>query len=322
MRVFKYLLTTLFLVVVVSGVGFLALRLILLTASTKKLEDSLEVLKLSAARNVASTECFELAGGNSALDQPVVYQIRFLNDTDYVLEAVCPLNQSNPIELGANSLAAFVKKVPGKSGFVWDESFDTGIEIEVFGELAQFLAKNASAYVDSRLITRSRQIVIENGVVNTAATALPDSQQPVATCEGYGFTCCDTISQVGSGGQLAGAGQCSDNCFQQCLNRPVVLSFATNPFFNPNTRQVDVAVGTPITFAFVVDEKDTEDFEVVIDFGDGQSETFYARQGQVVHEYDCDDPFCSYTAELIVTDPDGLSSIETPISEIAVNVSR
>lgn len=322
MRVLKYLFTTLFLVVVVFGVGFLAARKVLLVANTNKLVDSLEVLKLSAARNVASTECFELAGGNSATDQPIVYQIRFLNDVDYVLEAVCPLNQSNPIELGTNALAPFVKKVPGKSGFVWDESFDTGIELEVFGELAQFLEENTARYVDSRLITLSRKIVVENGVVNTAAAALPDSQQPVATCAGYGFTCCDTISQVGSGGQLTGASQCSDHCFRQCLDRPVVLSFATNPFFNPNTRQVDVVVGTPVTFAFVVDEKDTEDFEVVIDFGDGQSETFYARQGQVAHEYDCPDPFCSYTAELTVTDPDGLSSIETPISKIAVNVSR
>lgn len=320
MRVIRYLLTAFFSLAIIGIVGFFLVREGSLIYGARRLDSSLDVLRLFAARDAARTECTELAGGDLGLESEVKYQLRFLNSQDYILEAVCPLNQSNPIELGDNSLPNFVTKTPGKSGFVWAEGVNTGIQITAFSGLAELIDSMVDA--DTSLITRSRNIVVEDQQVKTTAEVLPKATGPTTSCEGFGYTCCDQVTQTGMGNQLSGVMQCQDSCYESCVDRPVVLSFTSNPFFDIETRTVAVSAGREIELSFVTNEKGAKSLTTEIDFGDGQAQVFSGDEGSVSHTYNCNRPLCTYEATITATNENGVSSVETPVSRMTIQVSN
>lgn len=319
MRVIRYFVTALLSITILSIIGFLLAREGLLFLSSRRLRDSLEVLKVYAQRNTATGECQRLSDNGNTDGTDIVYQLKFTNSRDYVIEAICPLNRSNPIELASNQLPSYITKVPGTSGYIWTPDGAQGIEIQVFKDEAMLIS-SLVPQLTPELLIRSRKVVVDNGIIETNAAALPQDPGPTTMCEGYGYTCCDTIAATGSGSQITGLSECPESCFAECINRPIVLSFNSNPFFDLKTRTVTIASGEPLEFSFVAAEASKSLLRADIDFGDGENKRINSAKGTVPHTYTCSTSFCTYTAKILLTDDQGVESIETPISRLTVQV--
>lgn len=311
-------------------VGFFIYREILLWSATRNIESSLSVLGAYADRNVSGSECLAQSDGGSDDSLLPTYQLRFLNDNEYILEAVCPLTQSTPIELERRRLPKLTQKVPGKSGFVWGEGLKTGIKVQVFGELDKLFGEigggSGSDGGDGSAplfhLSRQRIITLDSGVVDTKQELLPDSQTPVASCEGYGYSCCDEVSQVGVGEKINGAISCNQRCFSKCVDRPTVLSFVSEPYVDPFTNKVEVFGGMPVVFAFKATKGSSEGIQVYLDFGDDVQESTNSAEGQFVHQYECSNSSCAFTARLDVVNDDGVAASNLPINELSIVVRQ
>lgn len=232
-------------------------------------------------------------------------QLRFLDDRSYVVEVVC-LGGTDQ-EVGRGSLPWRVRKTTGSAGFWY------GLETKNFvGELTL------------ELWGQHRVVFVEgDSLRQTWGKTVLRSSVPESVCVAHGLQCCDAVLQQGEGEkQSQGVSDCQGQCYPQCLRRPLLLSFETDPRYEYETRTLRVTPGAAqVGFFYSFEEQEAKVTQVIIDYGDGQTETETVADGQFIHEYTCSQSSCQYTATIRATDSRGLSSPDTRISHVIVLVA-
>lgn len=316
------LLTTFISIVVfvlfLSGVAFYFTREYFLYRGVENFKKSVLVVKRNAS---ASTACADkapdLLGVIDSDTQPVT-QLRFISSTEYVAEVLCPGYSFDPNTISQQSLDDYMTKLPGSSGLLLGTE-RTGVELAVFQQLQKEI--NTTLGTNFTFIQKNRSVVMEGG---SFVTSLPDEDLgvgPIASCQGFGYQCCQSDSQVGVGDPLLGAVGCEQSCYSSCIQRPVVLSMNTNPFFDVKTRTLNIRSGESVDFAYVLDTGASETVQVIMDYGDGMSENSTEKTATLSHVYNCAADACEYQATLIATDAFGTQSAITPISQLQIRVS-
>ncbi len=300
MRILKFLLSSLIVIAIVSGLGFLLAREALLIWGVARVRTSLSKIK-SISKNPTNyaRQCRQM-GADPGQTLIYAYQLRFTSDKSYVTEVVCEQFQNNPIQVESNTLPFFIKKLPGSSGIIWGDSI-SGIALEVWGR------KRA-------IIVEKEEILYEN---------YDDSSflgvSPLSSCVGFGFNCCNTQSSQGVGEQYTGVNDCPKTCFSGCSPRPILLSFISDPFPDIETKIARVGAGETVVFNYVLDDQGVDGNTVVIDFGDGQSQSSDQISGFFEHVYSCTGS-CSYVAKIDIKNSNGVSAADTPVNQIRIQV--
>lgn len=293
MRILKFLLKSISIIVALAGAGFLLGREIFLFLGVNQLESSLSTLR-RAELDAKHFEICQRKGVEPIRGEPYsILQLRFISDQSYVLEVVCNQYNFDPVVIGEESLPTFVKRVPGDSGVIWGETL-SGVRLEVFG----------------------RQAAV--GVDNKKIVSLSSDQDlgisPETSCAGLGFTCCQLESEVGRGRQVTQVTDCSQSCYESCANRPVVLSLMTEPALNRLNEPLEIYSGETVTFYYVLADNQMENLVVTLDFGDGQRQEFSQREGTVEHIYQCSNPVCNYQFKLTAENGAGIKNADLPIN--------
>lgn len=122
---------------------------------------------------------------------------------------------------------------------------------------------------------------------------------------------------------MNGVIDCPGRCFDSCLQRPTLLSFQSDPQpSSPESRIVELSGQTAIVFfGYSFDGQEAEIDTVVIDFGDGTSETLTESQGRIEKEFTCQQVPCTYEVTIRAVDTRGISSPETRLSGLTVRLN-
>lgn len=337
MRIIKSLLTFTVMIGLFCVVGILVIREIVLAVGVNQVTSSMKALKQIEAKGQYVNDC--LSKGSTPVDgeEILTLQLRFTSDTEYVTEVVCSQFTLDPINIDTVKLYPMVKKLPGNSGIIWGD-YLSGVHLSALG-------RQGVVYVEDRVINNNYREVV----------GLEIETDPVASCGGYGFKCCQDGFEQGIGDQLVGVTDCPKACYASCQERPVVLSFNSQPFFDTKTRRVSIASGQTVTFSYVVsdsqedsfsvedvgksdavaytvlsvaekvlekgpEEKPTQEALVVVDFGDGQQEVVSELQGTVNHAYTCSKTSCLYKVTARARNSLGVESADNLINTIMVVV--
>lgn len=339
MRVLKFLISFLFVTVVAGTIIALLAREVMLLVGVNQIKQTLNTLRHISTNGTYTNDCLAM-GSYPTKDEPLsVYQIRFISDNEYVSEIICNQFPLSPIEIAQVQLKPFITKKPGQSGIIFGS--------ELSGVVLSVLGREAMVFIEDEEIGKSYGDTVEAAI----------QSGPVASCGGFGFSCCQNDFEQGSGDQLLGVTDCPKSCHAICLDRPVVLSFNTSPFYDPKTRVVSVASGQSVTFSYVISDSQADSFSdsnissaddiiymlltflqsfmsdssgvkvsgnsnVTIKFGDGQQSQLTDLQGTTDHAYTCKQRSCSYRAQLIVENIQGISSADTMLSIIDIKVTN
>lgn len=302
MRVLRFL----FLSAVLVGVGAVILGLL---AREMLLVWGVSVVRsnMSSVRTIAanpqkySSECLQKgAQPDENLSLIDSLQLRFVSDTEFVVEVVCRQFRLDPIRVTEGTLPPFVQKTAGSSGLFWGEA-SSAVELNALGRKRTVLVENRKLFYD------------QPGIVRLG-------EGPTTVCAGYGFECCAAETAQGIGDQLSGVTDCPRTCFSQCVSRPVVLSFSSDPYVDLQTRVAEATAGQAVTFSYVADFADAVDPVVTIEFGDGQREQLTADTGSASHTYTCTQDVCEYPVAISITDAEGRTSAELPVTKITLRV--
>ncbi len=299
MRIIKFIFKSVILLLVIGGIGFLLAREILLFMGVGKMKSSLSSLRSMAVQRTYFAKCKEKGSTFSLGDDLAVLQLRFISSNEYVTEILCSQFSIDPIIISQEKLPQFVGKKPGESGIIWGNN-RSGVTLEIFG--------------------RSTSILVEDRLIDTNSSEEDLGIGPRTSCSGYGYFCCQMESEKGDGQQLSGSLDCPKSCFSQCLSRPVVLAFNTEPALDLQKRVVFINSGEDITFSFVIDAGSSEQTNVRLDYGDGTSDMFYADKQIASHSYRCLEERCQYNATLVVENEQGITAADLPIMRLSVVV--
>jgi hypothetical protein len=326
MRILRFLFTALVFFAIVGVGGFLGAREILLHWGVSSLEHSLKELQQIATSDRYAAECQRRGGdGGTTLQRgdPVTYQLRFLSSTEYIIEAVCDQFSLSPIVVDRMSLPQFISKSVGGSGFLWQNNASNAVTLTVFGDLEKQIQKLAK--IDTGFLVRQKTVAVVNQTISiepTSAMALSATEGPATTCQGYGYQCCEQSSQMGIGDQLTGTLGCAESCYTSCVSRPTLLSFNSNPFFDIRTRILTIKSGDSVEFLYIADSTDDDNLTADFDFGDGQQEQLFGKQGHISHTYHCPQGGCIYIAKVALEDKWGVHSAHTSINQITVQFAN
>ncbi|MBD3279722.1 MAG: hypothetical protein GF390_03355 [Candidatus Pacebacteria bacterium] len=338
MRILKFLTTSIILLTVLIVIVVLSMREALLFIAVEKVKSDVRLLRQIQLKGEYTTEC--VRRGTVAVNQEsaTTTQLRFTNNQDYLIEVLCNQFSLDPIVVKTESLPPMVSKAAGQGGIVWGEDL-SGIRLEIAG-------REGAVWLD--------QAQVYSSLTHTEGDL---GVQPFTSCVGMGYQCCNSDFMQGMGKQITGVNDCDKTCFEQCLDRPLVLSFASQPFVDPKTRIVNIRSGEQLSFSYTLSSTQQDAFagrlteendnllfktmlllqalikqenitpedlplEVSLSFGDGQVETFSTLQGSANHVYTCSSGSCSYTAQIKATDLKGVSSANSEISKIKVQVSN
>ncbi|KUK79565.1 MAG: hypothetical protein XD95_0298 [Microgenomates bacterium 39_7] len=331
MRILKAFVTSLLIIIVVGGGFLLIFREVVLYMTTYQVKQSLIQVRDLDKRQAYSTECLSKGSDRDQNGRVHHTQLRFIDENSYVLEAICNQMDHAPVEILTETLPPFAQRQLGKSGWRWDE--ESGINFVVLNRVG-------SVSIIDREIVTSRQAAVIDG-----------SLGPPGACVSYGYQCCDVNMQMGRGELVSSALDCPKGCYQNCEDRPLILSFNTQPYYNKITRTLQLTKQQPVTFSFVVSpnqdivfigfedsddpvqkvlsaievifgrQEEEELVEVTIDFGDGQTESFTGLRGQVEHRYDCAGGSCTYDATIRVVKEGGIESYSGPQNVIQIQVN-
>lgn len=301
MRILAILAKTFGVIAFILAVLFFGGREVLLVMARFQIDGEVEKVRAGAKVNnayaVLCTQTFTIAEQAYALS---AVQVRFINDQEYNVEVVCVNRESDPIVLRSGSLPPLVRKSAGSSGviFVYNQPINTFVELSIYGRSTRLL------YRDAGVAART--------------------QYPVAVCAGWGHQCCDPITMVPGGNPTAGQVlDCPSGCFSTCKQRPLILSFRSEPQVKPDTRAVHIKKGQAVvTFSVIATNPGNTQgvSRVELDYGDGMRDTFTKEQISVSHTYTCATFSCTYTAKVVAYDVDGLSSPDVRTSAMTVVV--
>ena len=299
MRIIKFIFKSVLSTAILVSVGFLLAREILMFMGVSKVKSSLSTLRSASVQKSYFTKCKEKGSVFIDGDDPAVMQLRFVSDNEYVLEVLCSQFSIDPILLERVQLPMFIKKVAGQTGIIWGDT-RSGIALEAF--------------------KKQRSIGVEDRVITSFSTDSELGVGPITSCAGYGFSCCRYESEQGSGEQFSGSLDCPKTCFSSCEDRPIILSFNTQPFLNLKDRSVTINNGESITFSFVIDYGLTDSVAVEVNYGDGQVDSFYKDSQTFTHDYQCSKKECSYSVKLSAKNSQGISAVDLPIMNMLVLV--
>ncbi len=297
MRIFKWVFGGILGIVVAGGLFWLLSERAILLIADKRLEQDIALTRRMTVKGNGVNSCV-----NSSV---AAYQLRFESDTSYVIETVCTDGSAGKV-LVTKTLFGGVKRLYG-----------SGIQIS---------AKDtdmADTWVQLQYKTASVAVGYFNGVVGSnwepQQLTIGGASPAQARCTDWGFGCCDTATEVGSGYQVH-TGDCTTTCYQQCHKRPLVLFFNTDPLLNTSNRIVQLhGAKATVAFGFEVADYDDEVKEVVIDFGDKTvSDSLSAKEKKITHDYTCFSSRCVYTAQLLAQDSQGNSLADSAIQKIQV----
>ncbi len=331
MKILKAFFTSLLILAIVAGLSFLISREVLLMMATNRVQQSLKWIRDINNNQQYATDCMSKGSRRDQLGAVHYTQLRFIKPDSYVVEVICNGREHNPIEITDESLPPFVNHEVGYSGFRWGQD-----------QAINFNCWNRTASVS----------VIEGVVHSSLKPAQMDSKiGPPSFCRAYGYNCCDPNSQQGHGAQISAALDCPKTCYIDCKDRPLVLNFSSQPYYDKLNRTVNINSGQSVTFSFTVSpnqepvligyfdeddriekaiatiesifrkEKSENEVQVVLDYGDGQREKFDSLRGQIVHEYHCAQSQCNYTADLMVFKDNGVRSVDTLQNKIKIKVN-
>lgn len=302
MRILSFFIKALIGISLVIGVGFLITREVLLLIGENQVKTSLSQLRYISKNSTDYARQCRQKGVEPGQPTIAAYQLRFLSDTEYVTEVICNQFQHDPILVEQKTLPTPVKKLPLSSGIIWGDNL-SGIGIDVWGRKRAILVENQAIFYES--------------VTDKTNYGL----SPTSTCVSFGFSCCITDLAQGQGSQYTGVTDCPQTCYSSCRLRPVVLSFATDPYIDPQTKTTTVTPGQGVAFSYVIDDQKTLGNTVQIDYGDGAQDQSSDLSGNFEHTYTCQDS-CTFTAYLRVTTADGLSAADTQVNQIQIKVTR
>lgn len=331
MRIIKAFLTSIILLVLVGGGLFLVIREGLLWMATSRVKQSLNQVRDIDQRQSYATECASKGSDRDEKGRVHATQLRFTDANSYVVEVICNQMEYAPIEVVTGDLPPFALRRVGKSGVRWGQ--ELGINFSVLGRVGSVMV------VDEQIITSSKFASVD-GVAG-----------PPSECSAYSYSCCDINMQLGQGGFASEALDCPQGCFESCEDRPIILSFSTQPFYNKIDRTLNISKNQAVVFSFVVSPsldssfidyldsddpvekfissvesvfaKNPEDEQVIVylDLGDGKKESFSGLRGQVEHQYNCVGVSCTYEAKLMVVKQGGIESYDGPQNKIIVQVN-
>lgn len=341
MRVLKIFFTAILLIAIAGFIGFFSSREILLSTALRQIKNDIKFLSHSSSAGDFFKECLEFSNSFDDAGSIVRHQLRFTSDSSYVLESVCRASESLRTILKSKSLPPLVRRVEGQSGIVQGES-GYGVEVSIFG-------RSGVVYDYEGIIFTETSNLDELGVI------LDDG--PPTICSGYGYVCCDENFQTGQDFKKDKALDCPRSCYASCVEKPVVLTFNSEPAADPENRTVYLNSGDFIEFVytisdvkgdvfvnenvFVEDEEVTwsdklleyldkysktenqQDIveEIIISFGDGTSEKLLDLHGRTNHTYTCERrSICVYDVTLQATTKLGVESSLDGISKLKVQV--
>jgi hypothetical protein len=304
LRVPYLLARILFLTLVVAGAVFLLARETLLFIAGYQLGSELDKVRILSRAQDNQEFTKKCAGLVVSTEQRLAlsgFQLRFLNDTTYAVEAVCFGREKDPVFLRQADLPFQVRRAVGSPG--------------------AFFAVLEPAYAHIQIELWGRTHTIESRTSDLVASASPT--YPTTSCGGWGYVCCDTITQLSTGTQPPGkVNDCSESCFTACVNRPVVLSFRADPGFDTASRTV-LARGPEalVTLAFIVGNGSEKGIErAVLNYGDGQEDVYVVPQATAEHMYRCENGqrSCQFRATVQVIDLDGVVSPDVNTAELSI----
>ncbi len=259
--------------------------------------------------------------GAQRVDDSPLYtpQLRFISNTEYVLEVVCDQYEFVPKQFGERKLPFFASKKPGQSGLAFTDEGAWSIAIQAVPADLDASFKKITPF--KNLLFRSRTVLVEDGSIVDSLSGSPNVVQPITTCEGYGFTCCDPVRLLGVGDQRPGS-DCSDDCYSSCHQRPIILSFNAEPGFDRYQRTLQASQADVISFNFVIDSLLPEESRVTLEFGDGTSWIGIGTETLTTHQYSCNQQVCNYQAILKVVDAYGTESASTTATEMNIAIHQ
>jgi hypothetical protein len=344
MRIIKFLLKFLLLTTLVLVVALYASREVLLFIARTKLESGLELARDVHREQQYATECMKKGGRANSAGKVHQTQLRFVNDNEFVVEAVCHRFEFTPIEVDRWQLPRMVHPKPGQSGLVWDEAPGSAADVQA----------STPAAINVQSLNRTSSVAVRDGVIyqQWQATEVPAGTGPKSECASFGYQCCDLKYQQGVGEQMDQILDCPKSCYESCVDRPVVLSFNTQPVYDTMSRTLDVSSGQTVTFHYTVsanqnnafgegsfaeaslmekityfgsvlmgaEEKTGSLITVTLDFGDGQKKILADEQGEVTHQYQCTQSNCQYQAQIMVENQEGIQSYQGERSQVKIKV--
>ncbi len=287
-----------------GAAAFLLTRETLLAYGSFTLHQSVRTLRSLAQRpGIYPQQCLQKFDGVNG--EMAGFQLRFVDDRSYRLEAVCRFRESDPLPISAGMLPPFVRKIPGSAGVVIpvNGSYDAEIILELWGRHYNVSIQGGGGSLE--------------GEVSSPA-------HPVTVCAGWGYHCCDVITEVPVG-QVARVPttDCPTSCYAQCSSRPVILAFRSDPQADPLTQIVNISGSSVVVnFSFSITGPNSPIQQIQIQYGDGTTETFSGDQETVTHEYTCATSSCSYTAKVIATDILGVTSPDTRVAMIVIKLQQ
>jgi hypothetical protein len=230
-------------------------------------------------------------------------------------------------------------KTPNQSGLIHAQ--------EGYGLTVSVLGRTGTVYEEGTFVKTSLSVA-----ENVALTGGPPT-----TCQGFGFTCCSETYQAGQGDQSTRATDCPRSCFAQCLDKPAVLVFNSDPAPNLDNRVVNIRSGEALDFYYTVNDVRGDVFadvqtaanrvalpwserillmltmlfgnaappdevsHITLRFGDGETTDLSDLQGTVSHAYTCTRAVCVYNATLQVVTKAGTTSTLGRTETIQVQVT-
>lgn len=324
--IWQFIVKVFFLLVglgIVLGVGMLMAREYILWQGIKSMRADLR----SLARLTSATSCAKEFGAVGSGEQPY-RQLRFTSDRDYTLELVCPRFPDQPLAQEQRTLARFISKMPGSAGIIDRlEVAESYVGLVVFHELATGLPEVLQPWL--QWVSRGELIGLEAGAVMTKpltddatlTVATRFGTGPVSTCEGYGFSCCDTQREFGMGDRINDLPSCPGNCYARCLPRPLIVSWKSNPLPDWETKAVVLPSGGSVQFFYVLEDATAAGpWTAQVQFGDGLFARAEGKSGVVEHRYTCAIGSCEYIASVVVENAHGARSAQTELVKLKVVV--
>lgn len=339
MQVIKTIFSILMVFACLLAVIFLFTREAFLYIALTQLKNDVVQIKNLHKRGQYIQNCISMGAEMIGNVEPYKMQIRFIDNKNYVSEVVCDGLDNLPITITQKQLPFFVEKQIGSAGIVWGEELN-GVRLKLMGRVAELYLFN------EEIISKMKD------------TAEELTSGPVTYCSGYGFSCCNLSQEQGSGKQLLGVKDCSNDCYEKCSFSPVILSFVSMPFFDQNSRQLQIKSGEAVSFSYTISSsqkasfdgqiEEEDDFfaqlvkninrlldkekkqnteedqvQVIVDFGDGKQESLSTLNGVAQHSYICFSDRCEYLAKITAFNiGSGIKSAENFLSSIRVIVSN